>query len=140
MANKIYCINYSVTSYRQAGIPAAKINLGLPFYGHDSTNGAKNQKGPYQKDVQSTPGQYDGGNNDDKKQLKNHGRPDHRGDTSEGNGNFNSSTSQSLDKAQEIIDKVNYAKSKGLGGVFCWSLDDDPQGTLLKAMTGSSGT
>jgi GH18 family chitinase len=35
---------------------------------------------------------------------------------------------------------VNYAKSKGLGGVFCWSLDDDPQGTLLKAMTGSSGT
>jgi chitinase len=36
---KIYCINYSVTSYRQAGIPAAKINLGLPFYGHDSTNG-----------------------------------------------------------------------------------------------------
>jgi chitinase len=88
---KTYCIDYSVTSYRKAGIPAAKINLGLLFSEDVSTNGAKNKKRLYQN--------------------------------------------------QEIIDRVNYARSKGLGGVFCWPLDeDDSQGTLLKAMTGSNGT
>jgi chitinase len=88
---KTYCIDYSVISYRKAGIPAAKINLGLLFSEDVSTNGAKNKKSLYQN--------------------------------------------------QEIIDRVNYARSKGLGGVFCWPLDgDDSQGTLLKAMTGSNGT
>jgi len=131
---KTYCIDYSVTSYREAGVPAAKINLGLSFSGHASTNSTKNQQGLYQKDVKPTPGQYNAGSNGDKKQLKSQGYAGRRGDTAKGDGNFNSAASQSFDNAQEIIDKVNYARSRGLGGVFCWSLDDDPQGALLKVM------
>src|SRR5260370_27828462 len=132
---KTYCIDYSVTSYREAGVPAAKINLGLSFSGHASTNSTKNQQGLYQKDVKPTSAQYNTGGNRGRKQLKKKGYADRRGNTTKGDSNFNSSTSQSFDNAQEIIDKVNYARSRGLGGVFCWSLDDDPQGTLLKVMT-----
>jgi chitinase len=121
---KTYCIDYSVTSYRQAGIPAAKINLGLLFYGYGSTSGTRNKRGPYQKDVQPTPGQHGASSSDN---------------ATKGNRNFNASTFKSFDNVQEIIDKVNYAKSMGLGGVFCWFLNDDLQGTLLKTMTDHKG-
>ena len=34
---KTYCIDDSINGYLKAGVPASKINLGIPFYGHGWT-------------------------------------------------------------------------------------------------------
>ncbi len=138
---KIYCVNYSVTGYLNAGVPRSMILLGLPFYGHGWANVAKVNNGLYQKNVQPAPGLYPDapGINDYKvlEQMKSQGYTEHRDPTTKGYWIFNGSTFWTFDDAQEVTAKMNYVKSMELGGAFCWSLDgDSPQGALLNAMTG----
>jgi GH18 family chitinase len=85
--------------------------------------------------VKPTPEQHNTGSKGSKQQLKSQDNADRHDTTAKGNRKFNRSTSPGPDNTQEVINQMNYAESKGLGGVFCWSLDNDPQGILLKVMT-----
>jgi chitinase len=142
LIEKTYCINDSINGYLNAGIPASKILLGIPFYGHGWTKVRDVNNGLYQDNAQIAAGLYPGapGVNDYKilKQLESQGFTPHRDATTKGFWIFNGSTFWTFDDPQEVIDKMNYAKSKRLGGAFCWSIDgDDSQGTLFNAMIGS---
>ncbi len=142
---KIYCINYTINGYLEAEVPPNMINLGLPFYGHGWTNVPNNNNGLYQSSTKPAPGLYPNapGINDYKvlEQLKSQGYTPHRDNLTKGFWIFNGSTLWSYDDPQEVTIKVNYARSKGLGGAFCWPIDgDDSKGTLLNAMIGSHGT
>src|SRR6266849_5715797 len=55
---KAYCIDNSVNGYLKAGVPANKINLGLPFYGHGWTNVPSTNGGLFQSSTQAAPGLY----------------------------------------------------------------------------------
>lgn len=142
---KTYCIDYSVNAYLKAGVPANKINLGLPFYGHGWTNVPSTNNGLFQSSMQAAPGLYPDapGVNDYKvlAKLTSQGYIPHRDTVTKGFWVFNGTTLWSYDDPEEVTIKMNYAKSKGLGGAFCWSIDgDDSQGSLLNAMIGSNST
>src|SRR2546430_1621133 len=136
-----YCIDNTIKAYLQKGVPASKILLGLPFYGHGWTNVANKNNGLFQSTSQPAPGLYPDapGVNDSKvlKKLTGQGYTAHRDQVTKGFWIFNGSTLWSYDDSQEITTKMNYARSQKLGGAFCWSIDGD-DGSLLHAMTGSN--
>jgi len=136
-----YCIDNTIKGYLKQRFPASKILLGLPFYGHGWTNVPNTNNGLFQSTTQPAPGLYPDapGVNDYKvlNKLTSQGYTEHRDKVTKGFWVFNGSTLWSYDDPQEVTVKINYAKSKGLGGAFCWSIDGD-DGSLLNAMVGSS--
>ena len=88
--------------------------------------------------MQIAPGLYPGasGVNDYKmlEQMESQGYTQHRDATTKGFWIFNGSTFWTFDDPREVIDKMNYARSQGLGGAFCWSIDGDDQDVVKPAV------
>ena len=130
----------SVQAFEQAGVPAAKIVLGMPFYGYawsgvPASNHGLFQPGKpapepevpyiiierlmlghgfrrYWDSASSVPYLYD--------------RKQH--------------TFVSYEDAESVAAKCQYVQSRGLAGVMFWKYSDDPEGTLLRVMDRSLGT
>lgn len=121
------------------GFPASKINLGIPFYWRGWTGVPATNNGLYQTATGASPAfpttQQAG--TASWNELKNAGLT--------GGALFDSTTQSSWiysggnfytgDTPQAIAARDAYAKAKGLGGVFAFSLeDDDSTGSLMTAM------
>ena len=130
-----YNANYAVQAYRSAGVPAAKIVLGVPFYGRGWANVPNTNNGLYQPSTTAAPGTYEAGI-EDYKVLKNlTGYSPFRDPLTQAFWVFNGSTFWSYDDPTSMTNKMNYIKAQGLGGAMFWEASgDDPSGGLLTAV------
>lgn len=123
-----------VQAYLDAGIPAHKLSLGLPFYGRGWTGVTNVDNGLYQTATGPAPGKYEAGVND-YKILKPLGYPSFRDPITESFWIFNGSDFWSYDDPVSIGVKMNYIKMRNLGGAMLWSLDGDTaNGELISAV------
>lgn len=129
-----YNTDAALQAYLNRGVPAAKLNIGIGFYGRGWTQVPNVSNGLYQPGV-AAPAKYEAGN-EDYKVLKALGWPSYVDPQSRAQWIFNGNTFWSFDTPVQITEKMGYAKSKGLGGAFFWEFNgDDSQATLLKAIS-----
>jgi chitinase len=130
-----YNANYAVQAYKNAGVPAAKIVLGVPFYGRGWTNVPNVNNGLYQPSSTAAPGTYEAGI-EDYKVLKNlTGYGQFRHPEAQAFWIFNGSTFWSYDDPTSLTNKMNYIKAQGLGGAMFWEASgDDATGSLVTAI------
>jgi len=127
-------VDGAISAYLKAGIPADKVVMGIPFYGHGWTNVPNQNNGLYQKDagMEAARGTFEAGT-EDYKVLKKRKSPSFRDPKTGSFWIFDGKTFWSYDDPEAIAQKMQYAKNKGLGGAMFWSLDGD-DGTLIKAI------
>ncbi|MDE1895066.1 MAG: glycoside hydrolase family 18 protein [Xanthomonadaceae bacterium] len=126
--------NDGVQALIAAGMPAAKINLGIGFYGRGWTHVGRANHGLFQASSTAAPGIYEAGI-EDYKVLKTLGYPAYDDTSAGAHWIFNGSTFWTFDDPANIRRKMAYAKAHALGGAFAWEFSgDDAAGTLIKAM------
>jgi chitinase len=131
-----YNIDEAVGILVQSGMPPGKINLGVPFYGRGWTGVPNVNNGLYQKASAPARGTYEAGI-EDYKVLKNAPGTVFVHPVTKQSYKFDGTNFWSYDTPDVIQTKINYLKSKGLGGIFSWSLDGDLSGELMKATAGA---
>lgn len=132
--DKTWSIDTAINSYLGAGAPAAKLIVGLPFYGRGWTGVGSGNNGLYQGATGPATGSVEPGIEDYKVLV---GRPGtvYRHPVTKQMWKFDGSTFWSYDDPQQITDKTAYIRQKGLGGGMAWALDgDDANASLAKAM------
>lgn len=125
--------NSGVQGHLDAGVPAEKIVLGVPFYGRGWTGCAPgpNGDGQYQQCTGTPAGTWEAGVFDYGDLAANYvnknGFVRYWNDEAKVPYLYNaaSGTFISYDDPQSFENKVNYIKSKGLGGAMFWELSGD---------------
>lgn len=126
--------NIAVQGYIQAGVPAEKINLGLPFYGRGWASVPDINDGLYQSAGRIPRGTWEKGS-EDYKVLKNKGYPGFWDEETQAHWIYNGNVFWTYDNETSIISKMDYIHSQDLSGVMFWELSgDDPDGTLIHAI------
>ena len=129
-----YAAANSVEGYRQAGVPAAKLVLGIPFYGRGWTGVGNANNGLWQGATGGAPGVWETGI-DDYKVIKTLAYPVYRNEAAGAVWKYNGNTFWSYDDPITIAAKLSYVKQQQLGGVMIWSLDGDTtDGELVGAI------
>ncbi|WP_435839056.1 glycosyl hydrolase family 18 protein [Streptodolium elevatio] len=120
----------AIQKYKAKGIPAAKLNLGIGFYGRGWTG--VTQSAPGGTATGPAPGTYEQGN-EDYKVLRNTCPPT---GTIAGTAYAHCGSNWwSYDTPATIATKMAYAKNQGLGGAFFWEFSGDTaNGELLTAI------
>jgi len=129
-------IDRAVTDYLAAGVPPAKLVLGVPFYGHGwkgvpNTNNGLFQPGTGPAKSSGEPG------TEAFRELKNLGYPAFRDPVAQAFFVYCPSAGifWSYDDPASLLNKTNYIKRKGLAGAMSWELsNDDPTATLLTTL------
>jgi chitinase len=124
----------SVQAFEKAGVPAAKILLGLPFYGHVWGQVAAQNHGLYQpgKPIPKAYSNYAAIT----ATMLNHGF-DRYWDSKASVPYLYSPDQQifvSYEDPESIAVKCNYVLTHKLGGVMFWDYSGDPSGTLLQSI------
>jgi len=131
---RYYNSNDAMQAFLDAGVPAAKLNLGIGFYGRGWTNVPNVNNGLYQSGSPA-PGTYEAGI-EDYKVLKNAAGTSHTDSAAGAHWKYNGSTFWSYDTPGVITQKMGYVKAQGLGGAFFWEFSGDaPQAELVKALS-----
>ncbi|MBT9492394.1 MAG: fibronectin type III domain-containing protein [Paucibacter sp.] len=131
---RLYNSNDAMQAFLDRGVPAKKLNLGIGFYGRGWTNVPNVGNGLYQPGV-AAPATYEKGN-EDYRVLKTLGYPSFVDPVSRAQWIYNGTTFWSFDTPVQVMEKMNYVKSKNLGGAFFWEFSgDDANSTLLKAIS-----
>ncbi|WP_336782462.1 glycosyl hydrolase family 18 protein [Paenibacillus illinoisensis] len=133
-----------------AGVPAAKLVLGVPFYGRGWDGCAQANNGQYQTcSGGSSIGTWEAGSFDfydlEANYINKNGYTRYWNDTAKVPFLYNASNKRfiSYDDAESIGYKTAYIKSKGLGGAMFWELSGDRNKTLqnkLKSDLSTGGT
>lgn len=130
---RYYNSNDAMQAFLDAGVPAAKLNLGIGFYGRGWTNVANVNNGLYQSGSPA-PGTYEAGI-EDYKVLKNAAGTSHTDTAAGAHWKYDGTTFWSYDTPAVIAQKMGYVKAQGLGGAFFWEFSGDaPQAELVKAV------
>jgi chitinase len=127
----------SVHAFEKAGVPAAKILLGLPFYGHMWGQVAEQNHGLYQPG-KPVPGTYSNYGAITATML-NHGFDRYWDSKASAPYLYNPDKQifVSYDDPQSVALKCSYVLTHKLGGVMFWDYSGDPSGALLRAIQGS---
>ncbi|UXY16369.1 glycosyl hydrolase family 18 protein [Chitiniphilus purpureus] len=135
-----YNIDTAVNKLLQAGMPANKLVLGIPYYGRGwgGVQPGPNGDGLYQA-ATGAPGKVgtstEGGYGDYKALVNAPGTKRYHPVTKQ-LYQYDGANWWSYDDPTTIRTKIQYLKSKGLNGLFSWSLDaDDANATLTKTMS-----
>lgn len=124
----------SVREFELAGVPAAKIVLGVPFYGHAWRNVPGANHGLFQPGKPAA--QPDVSYGDGPAALLKSGYTRYW-DRSAAAASLYSPAQKtfiSYEDPQSLAAKCNYVREHKLGGVMFWDLEDDPAGALLDAI------
>jgi chitinase len=124
--------DYAIQLYKQKGVPASKLLIGVGFYGRGwagvaNTNGGLNQpaSGP-------APGTYEQGIEDYKVLVSRCPATGTVGGTAMA---YCGGQWWSYDTPATLAGKMTYKKNQGLGGAFFWELSGDTNnGALIKAL------
>jgi chitinase len=127
----------SVQAFEKAGVPAAKILLGLPFYGHMWGQVAWQNHGLYQPG-KPVPGAYSNYGAITSTML-NHGFDRYWDSKASAPYLYNPDKKifVSYDDPQSIAVKCSYVLNHKLGGVMFWDYSGDPSGALLRSIQDS---
>ncbi|MDP9108007.1 MAG: glycoside hydrolase family 18 protein, partial [Pseudomonadota bacterium] len=127
-----YNTNDAVQALVSAGMPRAKINLGIPFYGRGWKGVAPGPQGNglYQASSGAAQGTYEAGIEDYKVLVNMAGVRKIHPVTKQLYLFTASGDWWSYDDPTVIATKVQYIKDQGLGGAFSWELDGDANGAL----------
>jgi chitinase len=127
-------VDTSVRAFEQAGVPAAKILLGIPFYGRQWRQVKNVNHGLFQPG-KAAPGSYTSYSSI-AESMVNHGYTRYWDSNSsvpylysEDNEIF-----VSYEDPESIVAKCDYVLTRKLGGVMFWDYQNDPSGKLLEAI------
>ena len=130
----------SVREYEQAGVPAAKIVLGVPFYGHVWGDVTDVDRGLFHpgKPVPNAFASY--GNIS--ATMLNHGFIRYWDPVASAPYLYNSETKifVSYEDPESLALKCRYVRDHKLGGVMFWEYAGDPTGALLDTIDTDSGS
>ncbi len=129
---RYYNSNDAIQAFLDRGVPAAKLNLGIGFYGRGWTNVPNVNHGLYQSGS-AAPGTYEAGI-EDYKVLRGRAGTSYVDAQAHAHWKYDGSTFWSYDNPALVTEKMNYVKTQGLGGAFFWEFSGDYQGELLKTM------
>ncbi len=129
---RYYNSNDAIQAFLDRGVPAAKLNLGIGFYGRGWTNVPNVNHGLYQSGS-AAPGTYEAGI-EDYKVLRGRAGTSYIDAQAHAHWKYDGSTFWSYDNPALVTEKMNYVKTQGLGGAFFWEFSGDYQGELLKTM------
>nr|BAK53879.1 family 18 chitinase [Chitiniphilus shinanonensis] len=135
-----YNISNAVDKLLAGGMPANKVVLGIPYYGRGwgGVKAGPNGDGLYQASTSAAAKvgtSTEAGYGDYKALVTAPGTKRYHPVTKQ-LYQYDGSNWWSYDDATTIRTKIQYLKSKGLNGLFSWSLDaDDANATLTKAMS-----
>ena len=133
-----FSITDAVDSYLKAGFPAAKLVLGVPFYGRGWENVGPNGSGLYQPGTAASVGTWEKGVFD-YSDIKSNYLPSmtRSWDASAQVPYLYDSARRlwiSYDDAQSMKIKADYIKAKGLGGAMIWEITGDRTQELLDTL------
>ncbi|MBE7157747.1 MAG: glycoside hydrolase, partial [Rhodospirillales bacterium] len=122
-----------VQAFEQAGVPAAKLVLGVPFYGHAWKGVAPENHGLFQTGS-AAPGLRTGYT--DVQALLAQGFTRYWDQSAQVPWAYNSSTRQfiSYEDPESLTRKAAYILQQHLGGVMFWQYFSDPSGVLLRTL------
>jgi chitinase len=134
-------VNDTVKAFMDAGIPARKLVMGIPFYGRSWTecgvtnNGLGQACGKGAKGVIAD-GIHEYGNLEKQGWLNGNGFVRYWSDNAKVPWLYKKSTGTfvTYEDPESIRYKTDYVKAKGLGGAMLWELSQDPNRTLLNAV------
>ncbi len=126
-----WSVDQSVNMWLNAGFPADKIVMGVPFYGHIYSGVADINNGLYQRYKGSSSINY---SDIAAYYLKKPEFTRYFHTQSKVPWLFNGNTFISYDDEESIYLKAGYIRSKGLGGAMIWELSQDPNRILLNAL------
>ncbi|MFZ0396124.1 MAG: glycoside hydrolase family 18 protein [Terracidiphilus sp.] len=127
----------SVNAFEAAGVPAEKLVLGIPFYGHSWSGVPDRDHGLYQP---GKPGANRYGTFDFiQSSLLGHGYTRYWDEVSQVPWLYNSETRTfvSYEDEQSVAGKCRYVLAHKLAGVMFWDLEADSAGKLLGAIDNS---
>lgn len=126
----------SVREYEQAGVPAAKIVLGVPFYGHEWGQVPSQHNGLFQPGKR-VPGAYANYANITANMLKPESGYVRYWDSDSAVPYLYNAAAQifvSYDDPQSMALKCKYALDHKLAGIMFWDYQGDPTGALLDSI------
>lgn len=124
-------IDSSVKAWLNAGLPADKLIVGVPFYGYKYDVLRNSDYGLYQKFTSGNALSYKSIVSD---YITNHNYTLYFHEESLVPWLFNGSTLISYDDARSIALKAEYIKEQNLGGAVIWELSQDSENVLLKTL------
>lgn len=129
----------SVRELEQAGVPAAKIVLGIPFYSRAWSRVPNIDHGLFQPGKSAPPGDAPVG--DAALALGNQGFVRWWDASAAAPSLYNSAAKVfvTYEDPQSIAEKCRYVIENKLAGVMFWDYEDDPAGTLLDAIDAALG-
>jgi len=124
----------SVQLHLDAGVPASKLNMGIPFYGRMWEDVYPEKRGLYQE--AATTGQIIFYRTIAEEMLANEGFVRYWDVSAAAPYLWNEKDSifVSYEDEESIRQKMDWLRRKGLGGVMFWEYTDDPSGRLLDAV------
>jgi len=124
----------SVKAFEAAGVPANKIVLGMPFYGHVWSSVTDSEHGLYEPGKPGSPGSAPF--NVIESTMLGHGFTRYWDSISQVPWLFNAGTRTfvSYEDEQSIKGKCRYVIDGKLAGMMFWELEDDPEGKLLNVL------
>lgn len=135
-------VDAAVKGFINNGVPANNIVLGMPFYGRGLGNSTSTTDGLYQPvSGESSTGTYEAGNYDywdlAANYVNKNGYTRYWNDVTKTPYLYNPATRTfiSYDDPESILHKVNYIKSKGLGGGMFWEFSGDKTKALLNTVS-----
>lgn len=130
---RAYNTHDAIQGFRNRGVPASKLNVGIGFYGRGWTNVSSANNGLYQTGS-AAPATYEAGI-EDYKVIKTKSGSHHTDATARAHWLLSGNTFWSYDDPALIFEKMQYVKNQNLGGAFFWEFSgDDAQGSLAKAV------
>ncbi|WP_374537793.1 glycoside hydrolase family 18 protein [Chitinimonas taiwanensis] len=130
-------VSDAVDLFIQAGVPAEKIVLGLPFYGYVWKQCAAEGQGQYQACQGRGRGSWEDGTLDyseiEKKYVNKGGFQRFWNDTAKVPWLYNAKTGEfvSYEDPESLRHKLDLLEAKGLGGAMFWEASGDRRETLL---------
>ena len=134
-----YSVDGAVQGYLRAHVPAEKIVVGLPFYGHGWTGVTNSNHGLFQMATGPATGTWEAGSEDFKvleTLVGTNGFVRYSDKKTGAAWLFDGTTFWTFDDPQSIAAKTDYIKDNDLGGAMFWELSgDDAAGTLVGAIS-----
>lgn len=131
---KTWSVDTTINTYLQAGAPAQKLVVGVPYYGRGWRGVGSANNGLYQSANGTPQGEYEAG-------IDNYnvlvGKPGtiYRSPVTKQMWKYDGNEFWSYDDPEVLTTKMNYIKARGLGGSMAWSMDgEDKAATLSKTI------
>ncbi|MEV6632078.1 glycoside hydrolase family 18 protein [Actinoplanes sp. NPDC051470] len=132
--NPDFSITTTIDTWLDRGAPRGRLVLGVPYYGQGWTGVTD---GLFGAATGPAPGLFAAGTEDYKtlKNLPAEGYTVYRDKRAGHTYLYNGTTFWTFDDPEQLLQKTNYIKNKGLGGAMVWSLDgDDANATLTRTI------